>query len=214
MEFRTIKRSTTKKSVSPQKAFIEQFPTDMLREIFYKLSYKHIIETCTTSKRFAELCQDEDLWKLLMKRDFNMSVKFDPKLTWKQNYKVYIPTHLKQFCEQCCMTENKYIKFDYGLFARDTLIEMNRILCNKEFEKFDLDDLYGPFILDVLGGMFLIGISDYIEIDFEDIEKVIREDKLFSELIENYIKDVTDETCIRNAKLSLHIFHKKHKIFM
>ncbi len=92
---RTTKRTTTplirlsESSSSPQT--IEKLPLDMLREIFLKLSFEDIIRSCQISKRFNVLCQDDNLWKILTKRDFNKSVKLYKNLSWKENYLLFKP---------------------------------------------------------------------------------------------------------------------------
>ena len=73
---------------------MEQLNTDIIfYEIFYYLSYQDILRLCQTQKYF-NLCQNPELWVMLLERDFD-EVSLTPKKTY-QSY-IYIINYFSPY---------------------------------------------------------------------------------------------------------------------
>ena len=66
---------------------MENLPDDLLvNEILGRLTVPEILEKCSVDTRFARICQNEQLWNLLTRRDFPHEVEFNSGIPWRTYY--------------------------------------------------------------------------------------------------------------------------------
>jgi len=53
----------------------DNVPDDVLKLMLITLSYKEILDKCSTSKRFATICKDKTFWAEKAKRDFGVNTQ-------------------------------------------------------------------------------------------------------------------------------------------
>lgn len=49
---------------------MERLPRDINNELIGTLPYPNLINLCKTNKKWANICKDENTWKILLNRDF------------------------------------------------------------------------------------------------------------------------------------------------
>lgn len=59
----------------------------LLNDIFPRLDVSYLMYLCQTNERFANICRDENLWRVLTQRDFKVNTKSND--TWRQTYLFY-----------------------------------------------------------------------------------------------------------------------------
>lgn len=59
---------------------LHKLPPEIREMIIMDLPVKDILTFCSSSKAFMELCKDDTLWKILLKRDYNLlPISYNPK---------------------------------------------------------------------------------------------------------------------------------------
>jgi hypothetical protein len=193
---------------------IEQ-PDDIKKEIILYMSYQDIINLCRTSSVYQNICEDDDLWKTLLKRDFPMkqSTKdlFDEM--FRTNYDKYsflqstITDETIEILDQYQLVDHKYINIepmhneifnlltDICLKVLDVYTEntINDILINEKEIQADVYDITfntAIEILTILSGLNKQYVGEYIygRLDFVRLEldlKMVRTLEFFLKMILN-----------------------------
>lgn len=67
-------------------SILESIPKELIYQITQKLDLNQLQQLCSTNSNFRQICQNEELWRQLVERDFPNKKKFG---TWFFTYQYY-----------------------------------------------------------------------------------------------------------------------------
>ncbi len=81
-------------AIAEKYSYLYSMPDEVIWEIIKTLPVGDILSLCSSTKRFEPFCQDELLWKELMRRDFGVDAK-PQNMTWEMLYFSRIPSRYR-----------------------------------------------------------------------------------------------------------------------
>ncbi len=79
-------------------AGIEDLPFEMREQILHNVKVKDILAFCSTSKQFLHHCESNNLWKILVERDFGKNIaQLKDEEHSKENYIIFMNNCFNSF---------------------------------------------------------------------------------------------------------------------
>lgn len=110
-------------------------------EIIRHLSVKDIINLCKTNNKYSDVCRDPQVWRYLIKRDFNVEPETDdPRKEYidRSSYPLNTNIDIFDMAKHIPTFKNEYVTYDDSLyFSKNSYQQI--IALSQQCDSFDYD---------------------------------------------------------------------------